>query len=280
MVSASVAPNQNLSFEGFYQLDWEQTRIDPVGTLFSSTDYVGAGARKAVLSAIAAPLGTGDRGGGFGPLTPAINADLAAAQLPAQAAYDPDFLSVLRGTDGTPGNSGQWGIALRYFAEELGQTEFGFYYINYHSRLPLVSATTSSRAALGGAVAAAGAISADGSQTSGAVCRNPLNPITDPTACAAAVGGIAAALAIDRYTDRQFRSGNYFLEYPKDIKLAGRELQHGAGCIRLGDAGGILLPRRRSPAEGRADGAWGGPCPRPGCIEPVNHRQAGVHRRL
>ena len=221
MVSASVAPNQYLSFEGFYQLDWEQTRIDPVGTLFSSTDYVGAGARKAVLSDIAAPLGIGDRGGGFGPLTPAINADLASAGLPAQAAYDPDFLAVLRGTDGTPSNSGQWGIALRYFAEELGQTEFGFYYINYHSRLPLVSATTSSRAALGGAVAAAGAISASGSQTTSAVCQNPLNPIADPTACATAVGGIAAALAIDRYTDRQFRSGNYFLEYPKDIKLAG-----------------------------------------------------------
>ena len=34
-------------------------------------------------------------------------------------------------------DSGQWGIALRWYSEALGSTEFGFYYQNYHSRLPL-----------------------------------------------------------------------------------------------------------------------------------------------
>ena len=34
-------------------------------------------------------------------------------------------------------DSGQWGIALRWYSEAFGSTEFGFYYQNYHSRVPL-----------------------------------------------------------------------------------------------------------------------------------------------
>ena len=50
MVSLSVAPTYNLSVEGFYQLDWEETVIDPVGSYFSTTDYVGPGASEAVIA--------------------------------------------------------------------------------------------------------------------------------------------------------------------------------------------------------------------------------------
>ena len=55
------------------------------------------------------------------------------------AAHEPHFLSVQRRPDEEPGNSGQWGIALRYYAEELNDTEFGFYFANVHSRLPLIT---------------------------------------------------------------------------------------------------------------------------------------------
>jgi hypothetical protein len=33
----------------------------------------------------------------------------------------------------------QYGLSARYYAEDLGGTEFGFYFQNYHSRLPFVS---------------------------------------------------------------------------------------------------------------------------------------------
>ena len=49
LVSLSVAPTDLLSVEGFYQLDWEETEIDPVGSYFSVTDYVGPGAERAVI---------------------------------------------------------------------------------------------------------------------------------------------------------------------------------------------------------------------------------------
>jgi len=42
-----------------------------------------------------------------------------------------------RAPDELAKNNGQWGISLRYYAEQLNDTEFGFYYINNHSWLPI-----------------------------------------------------------------------------------------------------------------------------------------------
>ena len=36
-------------------------------------------------------------------------------------------------------DDGQYGVALRYYSEALGNTDFAFYFLNYHSRLPLLS---------------------------------------------------------------------------------------------------------------------------------------------
>ena len=196
LVSLSVAPTDLLSVEGFYQFDWEETEIDPVGSYFSTTDYAGPGARKAVITSIMEgllpdePLKR-DLGFGFGPLSEAINGDLAGftvehpqfgtvpAAQPLQAAFDPDFASVLRGPDRAPDDSGQWGLALRYLAEDLNETEFGFYFINYHSRLPTVGAQQGSRDGLLGGLAAAGAIGDPSSNTSTAI-GSLVTPVVAP----------------------------------------------------------------------------------------------------
>ncbi len=229
LASLSVSPTDDLALEAFYQLEWEETRIDPVGSYFSSTDYAGPGAREAVITSIT----KNDQGFGFGPLTPAINADLNGESLPLQAAFDPDFASVLRGPDRAAGDTGQWGLALRYFAADLNDTEFGVYAMNYHSRLPTVGAQTSPRSAVQAGIAAAGAVGADNSATAQAVTRAVSAEVTQavragliPAAAAPGiirdrvtqtVSGIAAGLAIDRYG----KSGHYFLEYPEDIQLFG-----------------------------------------------------------
>ena len=44
-----------------------------------------------------------------------------------------------RAEDRRPSDSGQYGVALRYFAPHLGDTEFGLYAMNYHSRTPAFS---------------------------------------------------------------------------------------------------------------------------------------------
>ena len=281
LASVAVAPTDTLSVEGFYQFDWDETRIDPVGSYFSSTDYAGPGARKAVVTNIYEGLLPGqqqlwDQGFGFGPLTAAINADLATYTVPhpltgdpipapqrPQAAFDDDFASVLRGADRAPDDSGQWGMAVRYLAEELNDTEFGFYVINYHSRLPTVGAQTSDLGSVQAGLFAADAVGRPTSTTAttvGAAASaaagaeiarlaaqitenvqqavqagllppeeaastiqtgiNDVRGIVEAETAArvgAQVGGIAAALAIDRYG----KGGEYFLEYPEDIRLVG-----------------------------------------------------------
>lgn len=52
-----------------------------------------------------------------------------------------DLDVVFRGEDINPSNDGQFGLALRWYAEELGATEFSVYYVNYASRLPFLSIT-------------------------------------------------------------------------------------------------------------------------------------------
>ena len=193
LVSASVAPTAELSLEGFWQLDWKKTEIDPPGTYFSANDYVGAGGNRAYFSDPTNPQLASiitDKGGPVGPfatpgfrqLLPAIQADLVAAGTGCQRTsatppqtwpdcldFDPGFLSVTRSPDHEPKDSGQWGIALRYLSENLNNTEFGFYFLNHHSRLPLVSATYGTMDGYRRGLTAAGAVANTRSNTVAAI---------------------------------------------------------------------------------------------------------------
>ncbi|MDE0213957.1 MAG: DUF1302 domain-containing protein, partial [Deltaproteobacteria bacterium] len=243
LVSASVAGNLNLTMEGFYQIGWEKTEIDPVGSFFSVTDYVGPGASNAV---IALPgLNLGDMG-----LTadPATNPFLVFSRTSVASVFAPlitedrDFLIAGRDLpDREARDSGQWGVAFRYLAEGLNNTEFGFYFMNYHSRLPVVSARTGTAQDAGRGLAAAGAIGAAaptavGEIVTGAVmqalaaARCP--SLTHSPECGALAqrvqaettalatglaGGAAQAAGINAYA----KNGYYFIEYPEDIQLYG-----------------------------------------------------------
>ena len=210
LVSASVEPSFGLSMEGFYQLDWKKTEIDPPGTYFSTNDYVGAGGNRAYLSSPAFEPFVTDKGGptrgsSLSELIArgAVNADLAAfAATPlgmalrwdcrptsagppptfagpdCQPVFDRGFLGVTRGPDRNPGDSGQWGLALRYLAENLNDTEFGFYFVNHHSRLPLVSATYGTQRGLQRGIAAATAVRLPGSRTRQAIASDAASRVT------------------------------------------------------------------------------------------------------
>ena len=258
MASVSVSPTDALSMEGFYQFGWEETRIDPVGSYFSTVDYAGPGSRKAVITNVMDGLLPDDplkrdQGYGFGPLTALINADLAAnpmanpmggAPFPQrpQPEFDGDFASVIRGSDRTPDNSGQWGVALRYLAEELNHAEFGFYVMNYHSRLPVIGSRGASLIHVQAGLAAAGAIGGANSNTVAALTdqvttsvQNAVRAGLVPPSMAAGeiarriqeqVGGLSSALAIDRYA----KGGSYFYEYPEDIRLVGLSFNTALGA--------------------------------------------------
>ena len=148
MLSFSVQATDNLTLEGFYQFKQVEMEIDPPGSYFSSNDFVGPGGRYAMLG-----FGTFKEGmqgynipvPGVGPVPADVffNPSLNPRMRYSDVELGPESIgSIPRGKKREASDSGQFGLAARYFAEELNDTEFGFYFINYHSRLPLISART------------------------------------------------------------------------------------------------------------------------------------------
>ena len=279
MLSLSVAPSYNLSVEGFYQFAWEETVIDPVGSYFSTTDYAGPGAGQVVISdpqfaALLGPAGSSvDLGFSFDRfvlpgLTQAINHDLGSYQvlhpqlgrlvpypLSPQPDFDPDFLQVKRGADREPDDSGQWGLALRYLAEDLNETEFGLYFANYHSRLPVLGARTSPLDRIEQGLHAAGAVAGGDSATTTALTRAISHAVSSQVTAAVQAGlippeaapaiieervseqageallGIAGSLALDRYVEanQDGERGHFFHEYPENVRLLGLSFNTALG---------------------------------------------------
>lgn len=161
MIWGSMQFSDSISMEAFYQYEWKPFEIDPSGTYFSTNDFASPGGSYIML--------------GFGTVTqPVWNPDnyattclvgkassqqnVAPGAISLQnsdrfaeltAAYgQATALALLASACGAAGprladnkasDSGQFGIALRWYSEALNQTEFGFYAMNYHSKLPLLS---------------------------------------------------------------------------------------------------------------------------------------------
>ncbi|MFL1501369.1 DUF1302 domain-containing protein [Pseudomonas sp. O64] len=171
MLFASQSLTNQLSVEGFYQLNWENTVVDNCGTFFGN-DVVahGCNSNYTVGSPAIAPL------------------------QPVAAAFGQGFqvtregVVVQRAKDREARDGGQFGAALRWLGDD---TEYGLYFMNYHSRTPTVGTLTANTnlATIGRIAAAANAIAPG----SGA--------------------GLAQSTMLGR--------GQYYLDYPEDIRLYG-----------------------------------------------------------
>jgi hypothetical protein len=126
----SLGLSKNVALQMFYQYRWEETIIDPPGTYFSTTDLAGPGASRVML--------------GFGSVPDTI--PIMPCTVPPPLTCNPIGAVVQRSSDREASDDGQYGAALRWFAPGLGGTEFGLYYMNYHSRLPVINAVTGTAA--------------------------------------------------------------------------------------------------------------------------------------
>ena len=127
MLYTSIGLTADVTLEAFYQLEWEKTRIDPCGTFFSTVDFVADGCGPVILGGTEAEQV-------YLALAEAEDAD------PNFSLASPDGAPVTRRlSDDEPKDSGQYGLALRWYSEALGDTEFGFYHMNIHSRLPYIN---------------------------------------------------------------------------------------------------------------------------------------------
>ncbi|MCY1404324.1 hypothetical protein D9M71_195300 [compost metagenome] len=200
MFYMSQALTDNITAEGFYQIEWDKTVVDNCGTFFGSDPL---------------PQGCNDRLVFAGKdLPPGVAANTATAAQIARGARDDVFMPRLKDNDAK--DSGQFGVALRWFVPELDDTEFGAYAMNYHSRNPYLSfnqttvpsITAGEIGALRSSLAAAGSTQAE---------------------ISTAIQGAAGQRQFD-----QVRAARYFVDYPEDIRLYGLSFQTNVGGTSLG----------------------------------------------
>lgn len=239
-ISLNIGLSQNLSLETFYQWNWEETTVDPVGTYFSETDLFADGGRAAYNRQPALiplkPLYDGLSQAQVGGLKGGANID-SAGNIKVSAVDN----------DVTAKDSGQFGLSLRFIAEQLNSTEFAFYFVNYHGKEPTIYADInnyqalnlsqiSSQVALGitpqvkHAVANSANISV--SDLDAVLANNALNPALAAAyysalsnQAATATGGIATLDVANHIVARR--------EYTEDIQLYGLSMNTSIGKASL-----------------------------------------------
>lgn len=101
--SGQIQFSPALTLMGYYQYDWEATRLPAAGSYFSGTDFIGDGGERIR----------------FAPGLPGVG--------------------LSRGQDIKAKDNGQFGLGLR---TQLGDWEFGAYAIRYHAKTPVVYSRT------------------------------------------------------------------------------------------------------------------------------------------
>ncbi|MFQ5528164.1 MAG: DUF1302 domain-containing protein [Thermoanaerobaculia bacterium] len=240
MVTFSVGTSVNTSLELVYLYDWGRTKIDPPGSYWSTSDFAGNGGGHVFL--------------GFGESPDDFTFPMT----------DRPFLGVPRSQSVFADDSGQYGAAFRVFAPGLNGTEFGFYYLNFHSRLPTINGMTGtlegalSASAMGNAGVAAltalqGQAGRDQAIAAGALVgvQQGLSTLEAFVVATAAVdtalaGGNAPATIQAFATDAFAKTANYFLAYPEDIKLFGVSFNTAIGSYAVQ---GELSQRQDAPLQ-------------------------------
>lgn len=125
----SVDLFQNATAEAFYPFEWRPVQPAAAGSFLSDLELIGG--RDYLMISV-----------GQWPEDPDATNPIAGN--PSLISSTTLRARVLDGDYGEPDSGGEFGLRLNYFAELLnGGTEFSLYAMNYHSRLPSVSAIAS-----------------------------------------------------------------------------------------------------------------------------------------
>src|SRR6185312_8261590 len=227
MAVFNIRFNQTVSAQFLYLFQWHETKPEPDGSYFSTNDFGTPAGSKVLL--------------GFGEFS-----DQGVDFRPLGGPLIPNFQAVGRLPDRTPSDGGQFGFNFKFYLPDLGQgTELGLYFLNYHSRLPVVSALTGTQAGIGNAFGAASAVGAAAQGLAAGL------PFAAAVATAAAVGSQRAAQTggnLSAATAQQYatigantllsggnvttqatniaeheyaQTAGYFEEFPENIKMIG-----------------------------------------------------------
>jgi hypothetical protein len=247
MLKAGFGVTDNVTIEALGIFDWNSTRPEPVGTYFSTNDFVPRGGENVFL--------------GFGAFS-----DQGTDFTPLGGPFIENFQGVPRGETITPSDSGQYGAALRWFLPDFSQgTEFGFYFVNYHSKLPLISGRTGTQAGIGNAIGTltasiataqglasglpfdtAVAIAANAGFNAAANAGGDLSLVTAAgyatiAGNTALGGGSVAGQATNLATHEYAQTARYFTEFPEDIQLFGVSFNTQLGTTGIALQGEVSL---------------------------------------
>lgn len=229
MVWASLGITEQLSAEVFYQYDWQNSYLPVPGTYFSTNDFAGKGGYNQNiqlgfsgnpdidLSSLVNGINSLRGGIAAASAVLANTASSADAKMAASASlrlltqayigYATRVTLRPQGEAGeiNPPDSGQYGVKLEYFAPELNDTEFAVYYMNYHSRTPVISGIASN-------FCTASSITPTAACTAPGVVSNGLDRDVQFIA--------QNQITADNVTSLNALSKG-LIEYPEDIKLYG-----------------------------------------------------------
>lgn len=105
-LSGTFQLTDDVSLGGFYQFEWEETRLPAAGSYFSTSDTIGEGTERLIVG----------------------------APFPAFLGGNPSSpAAFFHGNDKEARSSGQGGLQLKYNAESV---EYGLYAIQYHDKTP------------------------------------------------------------------------------------------------------------------------------------------------
>ncbi len=138
-VWASMNVSSNASLEGYYLLNWDKVRLDPRGTYWSNNDTISPDSDRVIVS-FGRRHDTSFGVAPGNPFPPTVSFYPTTQTLgwgpfqPSAAVWEP------RSPDQGAHDRGQYGLAFRYLATQLNNTEFAFYFENNHSRTPVFEA--------------------------------------------------------------------------------------------------------------------------------------------
>lgn len=140
-ISMLLGVGYDLTFKGYYQFEFQENRIFPVGSYFSPSDIVGPGGQFAYGSINPAFL---DGCPGLLPNLPVLDIDLIenceAGGLGGVLLNARPEILTFREPDIRPDDKGMWGLGLDYRLTMA--TSVGFHYIRYHNANPAVNLNT------------------------------------------------------------------------------------------------------------------------------------------
>ena len=143
MISLGFEPFYNATLSGFYSLEWEPVEAPAPGSYFSFLDVGFPNINDTLCICFGggpeSPFRTPDI------IDPATGEVLQTGRLAAPldnplSGLTPTTTTMFRVPDNRARDDGQFGISFKYYAENFNNgTEFGLYYMRYHSQLPYIS---------------------------------------------------------------------------------------------------------------------------------------------